>query len=158
MKREIPCTINGRKTKVFADPCSTVLDVLRDVLHLTGTKEGCGTGDCGACTIIWNGKAVNACLLLANRLEGSEIWTIEGLAKGDQLDPVQEAFVNEGATQCGFCTPGFVMRTKALLQETPNPGKEDIIQGLVGNMCRCTGYQDIVCAVKKAAEKEQKTF
>lgn len=154
MKRDIHCMINGRKTKVFADPCSTVLEVLRETLHLTGTKEGCGTGDCGACTIIWNGKSVNACLLLANRLENAEIWTIEGLARDDKLDPIQEAFIEEGATQCGFCTPGFIMRTKVLLEEAPNPDQETITQGLVGNMCRCTGYQDITRAVCKAAKKE----
>jgi carbon-monoxide dehydrogenase small subunit len=156
MKRDIHCTINGRKMTVFADPCSTVLDVLRDVLHLTGTKEGCGTGDCGACTILWNGKAVNSCLLLANRMEGAEVWTIEGLMKDGKLHPIQEAFIEEGATQCGFCTPGFILRTKALLDENPRPTDEEILMGLVGNICRCTGYKAIVAAVKSAAKKIRK--
>jgi len=153
MNREIRCTINGRSMVFSADPCATVLDVLRDVLHLLGTKEGCGTGDCGACTILWNGKAVNSCLLLANRMQDAEIWTIEGLGKDGKLHPVQEAYVEEGATQCGFCTPGFVMRTKAFLDETPKPTDEQIIQGLVGNVCRCTGYKHILAAVKSAAAK-----
>jgi carbon-monoxide dehydrogenase small subunit len=153
MKKDIHCIVNGRKITVTADPCSTVLDVLRDVLHLTGTKEGCGTGDCGACTIIWNGKAVNSCLLLANRMEGAEIWTIEGLMKDEKLHPIQEAFIEEGATQCGFCTPGFIMRIKALLDENPRPSDDEIVQGLVGNICRCTGYKSILAAVKCAVKK-----
>jgi carbon-monoxide dehydrogenase small subunit len=153
VKTDIRCTINGRGMTVFADPCSTVLEVLRDVLHLTGTKEGCGTGDCGACTIIWNGKAVNSCLMLAGRMEGAEILTIEGLMEDGKLHPIQEAFIEEGATQCGFCTPGFIMRTKALLDENPSPTEEQIIQGLVGNICRCTGYTSILAAVKSAARK-----
>ena len=142
-----------KKRKVFADPCVTVLDVLRDELYLTGTKEGCGTGDCGACTIIWNGKAINSCLLLANRMENAEIWTIEGLMKDGKLHPIQQAFIDEGATQCGFCTPGFIMRTKALLEENPKPTDDEIKQGLVGNICRCTGYKVIFAAVRKAAKK-----
>ncbi|MEW6081092.1 MAG: (2Fe-2S)-binding protein [Bacillota bacterium] len=153
MKRDISCAINGRKRRFTAEPCITVLDVLRDVLHLTGTKEGCGTGDCGACTVIWNGKAVNSCLLLANRMEGADIWTVEGMMKHGKLHPIQEAFVEEGATQCGFCAPGFIMRIKALLEENPNPSDDEIVQGLVGNLCRCTGYQDIISAVRRAAEK-----
>jgi carbon-monoxide dehydrogenase small subunit len=153
VKRDITCVINGRKRRFAADPCTTVLDVLRDVLHLTGTKEGCGTGDCGACTVIWNGKAVNSCLLLANRMEGADIWTIEGMMKHGNLHPIQEAFVEEGATQCGFCAPGFIMRIKALLEENPNPSDDEIVQGLVGNLCRCTGYQAIISAVRRAAEK-----
>jgi carbon-monoxide dehydrogenase small subunit len=152
MKRDMYCNINGRKRKVFADPCATVLDVLRDELYLTGTKEGCGTGDCGACTIIWNGKAVNSCLLLANRMENAEIWTIEGLMKDGKLHPIQQAFIDEGATQCGYCTPGFIMRTKALLEENPKPTDDEIRQGLVGNICRCTGYKAILAAVRKAAK------
>lgn len=153
MKRHISCTINGQKMNIFADPCTTVLDVLRDVVYLTGTKEGCGTGDCGACTILLNGKAVNACLLLANRMENAKIWTIEGMSKNGKLHPIQQAFIDEGAIQCGYCTPGFVMRTKALLEENPNPSEDEIRQGLVGNLCRCTGYQAIVAAVRRAAKK-----
>jgi carbon-monoxide dehydrogenase small subunit len=156
MKRAIRCTINGQKMSIEADPCSTVLDVLRDTLYLTGTKEGCGTGDCGSCTILWNGKSVNACLLLANRMEGAEIWTIEGMMLKGKLHPIQQAFVDEGATQCGYCTPGFVMRTKALLDANPNPTDDEIRQGLVGNICRCTGYKAIVSAVRKAAKTIKK--
>jgi carbon-monoxide dehydrogenase small subunit len=152
MNREIRCTINGRKRSFSAHPCSTVLDVLRDVLHMTGTKEGCGTGDCGACTILWNGKAINSCLLLANRMENADIWTIEGLMKDGKLHPIQEAFIEEGATQCGYCTPGFIMRTKAFLEQKSNPSIDEIKQGLSGNLCRCTGYTAIISAVKKAAK------
>ena len=156
MQRDIKCTINGRKRTVYADPCSSVLDVLRDVLHLMGTKEGCGTGDCGACTIIWNGKAVNSCLLLANRMENAEIWTIEGLMKDGELHPIQQAFIEAGATQCGFCNPGFIMRIKAMLEENPDPTDEEITQGLVGNICRCTGYKAIRDAVKIAVKKQRR--
>ena len=157
MKSDFSCTINGKKMRVSAHPCSTVLDVLREELHLTGTKEGCGTGDCGACTILWNGKAVNSCLMLANRMKEADIWTIEGLMQGEQLDPIQQAFIDAGATQCGFCTPGFIMRTKAFLHENSSPTDAEIRQGLVGNICRCTGYKAIVEAVKKAARTMQKT-
>jgi carbon-monoxide dehydrogenase small subunit len=152
MKKEISCTINGQNMNIEADPCSTVLDVLRDILYFTGTKEGCGTGDCGSCTILWNGKSVNACLLMANRMHESEIWTIEGMMQSGKLHPIQQAFIDEGATQCGYCTPGFVMRTKALLEANPNPSDDEIKQGLVGNICRCTGYKAIIGAVKKAAK------
>lgn len=153
MKREIHCKINGEKRTFRADPCSTVVDVLRDVLTLTGTKSSCETGDCGACTILWNGAAVNACLLLANRMEGAEITTIEGVMKGGRLDPIQEAFIEEDAAQCGFCTPGFILRVKSLLRENPNPSEEEIKLALAGNLCRCTGYIDIIAAVKNAAMK-----
>lgn len=153
MKKEIHCKINGEKRTFRADPCSTVIDVLRDELSLTGTKSSCETGDCGACTILWNGKAVNACLLLANRMEGAEIITIEGVMKGGKLDPIQKAFVEEDAAQCGFCTPGFILRIKAFLQENPNPSDEEIKLALAGNICRCTGYVDIIAAVKNVALK-----
>ena len=153
MKKEIHCKINGEKRTFQADPCSTVVDVLRDVLSLTGTKSSCETGDCGACTILWNGAAVNACLLLANRMEGAEIITIEGVLKGGRLDPIQKAFVEEDAAQCGFCTPGFILRVKSLLRENPNPSEEEIKLALAGNLCRCTGYIDIIAAVKNAALK-----
>jgi carbon-monoxide dehydrogenase small subunit len=152
MRTEFYCTVNGKKTRIRADTCSTILDVLRDELHLTGTKEGCGTGDCGACTIIWQGKAVNSCLMLANRMKDADIWTIEGLMQDGKLDPIQQAFIEEGATQCGFCTPGFIMRTKAFLSENAHPTKSEIKQALVGNICRCTGYKAIVEAVRKASE------
>jgi aerobic carbon-monoxide dehydrogenase small subunit len=153
MKKEIHCKINGEKRTFQADTGSTVLDVLRDVLSLTGTKSSCETGDCGACTILFNGNAVNACLLLANRMEGAEIITIEGVMKGGKLDPIQKAFVEEDAAQCGFCSPGFILRIKAFLQENPNPSDEEIKVALAGNLCRCTGYVDIIAAVKNAALK-----
>jgi len=153
MKKEIHCKINGEKRTFRADTGSTVLDVLRDVLSLTGTKSSCETGDCGACTILFNGNAVNACLLLANRMEGAEIITIEGVMKGGKLDPIQKAFVEEDAAQCGFCSPGFILRIKAFLQENPNPSDDEIKVALAGNLCRCTGYVDIIAAVRNAALK-----
>ena len=153
MARKISTKLNGRTIELSVEPGALVMDVLREVLHRTGTKEGCGTGDCGACTIIWNGKAVNSCLLLANRMDNAEIWTIEGMNQNDKLHPIQEAYIEEGATQCGFCTPGFIMRTKAFLEENPVPNKEDIKVGLSGNLCRCTGYVHIINAVQSAAKK-----
>ncbi len=153
MKREIISKINGKERKFVTEDSATVLEVLREILYLSGTKEGCGTGDCGACTIIWNDKAVNACLLLANRMDNADIWTIEGLTQNGKLHPIQEAYIEADAIQCGYCTPGFVMRTKALLEENPDPTNDDIIQGLVGNLCRCTGYQNIIEAVQLAKEK-----
>ena len=153
MQTAIRCKINGEQRTIEADNCMTALDVLRDILFLTGTKKSCETGDCGACTIIWNGKAVNSCLMPASRLEGAEVTTVEGLmsVEGD-LDPIQEAFIEAGASQCGFCTPGFVVRTKTLLKENPSPTREQIAEGLVGNICRCTGYKDIIDAVEIAAQ------
>ena len=153
MARKISTKLNGRTIELSVEPGALVMDVLREVLHRTGTKEGCGTGDCGACTIIWNGKAVNSCLLLANRMDNAEVWTIEGMNQNDKLHPIQEAYIEEGATQCGFCTPGFIMRTKAFLEENPDPNKEDIKVGLSGNLCRCTGYVHIINAVQSAAKK-----
>ncbi len=151
--RTINTTLNGRKIQLKIEPGVLVIDVLREVLHRTGTKEGCGTGDCGSCTIIWNGKAVNSCLLLANRMDNAEILTIEGLTDNDKLHPIQQAFIDAGATQCGFCTPGFILRTLALLEENPDPSEEEIKDGLIGNLCRCTGYVSIMRAVQIAAEK-----
>lgn len=153
MVKLITTTINGRNLSISVEPGQLVVDVLREQLFFSGTKNGCGTGDCGACTILWNGKAVNSCLLLANRLDNATVWTIEGLAQSGELDPVQEAFVEEGATQCGYCTPGFVMRTVAFLSEIENPTVRQIQEGLVGNVCRCTGYVHIINAVKSAATK-----
>jgi aerobic-type carbon monoxide dehydrogenase small subunit (CoxS/CutS family) len=156
MKKMIKTVLNGKEIELDIEPGLLVLDVLRDVLKRTGTKEGCGTGDCGACTILWNGKAVNSCLMLANRMNNAEIWTIEGLSNNDVLHPIQESFIEEGATQCGFCTPGFIIRTKALLDENPNPSEDDIKDGLSGNLCRCTGYVHIINAVQSAAKKMAK--
>jgi carbon-monoxide dehydrogenase small subunit len=130
----------------------SLLDILRNELNLQGTKKGCDEGDCGACSVIMNGRLVNACLVMANKLEGAEILTIEGLSLKEELHPIQQAFIESGAIQCGYCTPGMIMATYALLQENPRPSKEEIKQGLSGNLCRCTGYNKILGAVKLAVE------
>jgi len=149
---KIRFTVNGRKVDREVTADSRLLDLLRDDLHLTGTKEGCGEGECGACTVLIDGKAVNSCLVLAPQADGKDILTVEGLAKGDKLHPIQRAFVEKGAVQCGFCTPGFIMSTYALLKESPNPSNEEILTALEGNLCRCTGYTKIIEAVHYAAE------
>ena len=148
----IEIAINGRKRQFDVEPNKLLLNLLRDELYLTGTKYGCGIGECGACTVLLDGAPVLACLTLAVDADGRRVDTIEGLAEGDRLDPVQEAFLEEGAVQCGFCTPGFIMTTKALLRENPDPSEEEIREYLKGNLCRCTGYVNIVKAVKRAAE------
>lgn len=134
-----------------------LLDFLRDELGLTGTKEGCGEGECGACTVIIDGKAVNSCLVLLPEIDGSEVTTIEGLSKDGELDTIQKAFVDEGAVQCGFCTPGMIMSAKALLDRNDSPSDEEIMEAIEGNLCRCTGYYKIVQAIKTAAENLRKT-
>ncbi len=149
----IKMTINGDVVEVDVKPNETLLDVLRNKLYITGPKEGCGNGECGACTVIYNGKPINSCLVLAPEADGAEILTVEGLTKNGKLHPIQEAFIEENAFQCGFCTPGFIMSTKALLDRKKNPTREDIVEALAGNLCRCTGYQTIIRAVEKAAEK-----
>jgi len=150
---KLNCVVNGRRIEREIDPESRLLDVLRESLHLTGTKEGCGEGECGACTVLMDGRAVNSCLVLAPQAEGAEILTIEGLSNGRTLHPIQQAFVETGAVQCGFCTPGFIMSTVALLNEVPDPTDEEILAALEGNLCRCTGYGKIVEAVKLAASR-----
>jgi len=145
--------VNGEQVEIDVKPNETLLDVLRKKLYLTGAKEGCGNGECGACTIIYNGRPVNSCLILAPEADGAEILTVEGLSKDGKLHPLQEAFVEENALQCGYCTPGFIMSTKALLDKKPKPSKEDIIEALSGNLCRCTGYVTIIKAVLHAAKK-----
>ncbi len=150
---KLNCVVNGRRITRDIDPDSRLLDVLRETLSLTGTKEGCGEGECGACTVLMDGRAVNSCLVLAPQAEGAEILTIEGLSDGRTLHPIQQAFVETGAVQCGFCTPGFIMATLALLNEVPDPTDEDILSALEGNLCRCTGYAKILEAVKLAASR-----
>ena len=152
MKKEMQFTLNGDEVKVEVDPTWTLLYVLRDVLELTGTKFGCGYGECGACTVIVDGQAVNSCLLPALEAEGRSVTTIEGLAGADgQLHPLQKAFMDHGAVQCGFCTPGMIMSAKALLDETPDPSEDAVRESIAGNLCRCTGYVKIIEAVKAAA-------
>jgi aerobic carbon-monoxide dehydrogenase small subunit len=152
MKKEMQFTLNGEEVKVEVDPTWTLLYVLRDVLELTGTKFGCGYGECGACTVIMDGQAVNSCLLPALEAEGRRVSTIEGLAGADgQLHPLQKAFVEHGAVQCGFCTPGMIMSAKALLDEKQDPSEDEIKESIAGNLCRCTGYVKIIEAIKAAA-------
>jgi len=150
--KQIKVTVNGILYELSVQPWETLLDVIREHLGLTGTKEGCGLGECGACTIIMDGKTVNSCLVLAVEADNRVITTIEGLANGDELHPIQEAFVKCGGLQCGFCTPGMIMSTKALLEEKPNPSEEEVRKGIAGNFCRCTGYTKIIESVKVAAK------
>ncbi len=140
--------VNGRAIEVFVDPTWTLLRVLREELRLTGTKKGCGQGDCGVCTVIMNGRAVNACLILALQAEGKEIETIEGLGSPEKLHPIQASFIKHGAVQCGFCTPGMLMSAAALLRKNPHPDEAEIKRGISGNLCRCTGYVKIIKAIQ----------
>ena len=151
--REIRLKVNGETHTLTVRPWATLLEVIREELGLTGTKEGCGEGECGACTVIMDGKATNACIVLAVEADGREITTIEGLAESGRLHPIQEAFVETGGLQCGFCTPGMVLTTKLLLDATPDPTEAQIREGLSGNFCRCTGYTKIIESVKVAAQK-----
>ena len=153
MKRQMKFKVNGRDYQVEADPSMRLLDLIRDVLCLTGTKEGCSEGECGACTVILDGDAVTSCLLLAGQAEGRELVTIEGVKTDKELSRLQQAFVKYGAVQCGFCTPGMIMSAKALLDKNPHPTEEEIRTALAGNLCRCTGYKKIVEAVQAAAEE-----
>ncbi|MBI2998278.1 MAG: (2Fe-2S)-binding protein [Deltaproteobacteria bacterium] len=151
MKKKIRITLNGNVVSPEVSAHRLLLDLLRDEIGLTGTKEGCGTGDCGACTVLLNGKPVNSCLVLSGELDGADIVTIEGLQIGRELHPIQQAFIQDGGAQCGYCTPGMLMMSKALLDENPNPTEEEIRFALAGNLCRCTGYAKIVKAVQDAA-------
>lgn len=145
--------VNGRRYKLAVEPYEMLLDVLRDSLGLMGTKMGCAEGECGACTVIMEGKAILSCLTLAVQADGKEILTIEGLQKGpDDLHPLQEAFANHGAVQCGYCTPGMIMAAKAILDHDPNPSEDMVRKGLSGNLCRCTGYEGPVKATLEAAK------
>lgn len=151
--KEIRLNVNGTDYDIAVRPHATLLEVLREDLGLIGTKEGCGEGECGACTVIIEGKAANSCIVLALEADGKEVTTIEGLADGGKLHPIQEAFVEIGGLQCGFCTPGMILSTKVLLDANPNPTDEEIKKGLEGNFCRCTGYTKIIESVKVAAQK-----
>ncbi len=148
MKSLIHMTINNKEYEVAVQPNQTLVDVLRYELRLTGTKKGCGTGDCGSCTVIMDGKPVNSCLVLAVQANGRKITTIEGLESEEGLHPIQKAFTEKGAIQCGFCSPGMILSSKNLLDRNPRPTEEEIRRAISGNLCRCTGYQKIVDAVK----------
>ncbi len=151
-KVHVQTTINGEAVEYLCEPRQSLLEVLRDVLYLTGAKEGCNNGNCGACSVILDGSLVNSCLVLGAELEGKSLETIEGLADPDQLHPIQDAFLENAALQCGICTPGFIMAAKALLDDNPNPTEHEIRYWLAGNLCRCTGYDKIVRAVQDAAQ------
>lgn len=155
-KVKIRFSVNGETQSVEAYPMERLLDVLREQLHLTGTKEGCGEGECGACTVFINGEIVNSCLVPVAQVEGAAIKTIEGVASGDQLHAVQQAFVESGGAQCGICTPGMVLAAVDLLERNPNPTEAEIRTGLAGNLCRCTGYMKIFESVVRACERGHK--
>lgn len=155
-KVQVSTTINGDAVSYLCEVDETLLDVLRDRLGLTGSKEGCGTGDCGACSVMLDGRVVCSCLVLGAEAEGREVRTVEGIAAGDKLHPLQEKFLEFAALQCGICTPGFLVSAKALLDRNPNPTETEIRFGLAGNLCRCTGYDKIVRAVQAAAAEMRK--
>ena len=155
-KHHIRTTLNGDEIDVLVEPAQSLLDVLRDELHMTGTKEGCATGDCGACSVTIDGNLVCSCLVLGVEVGGRNIETIEGMANGDQLHPLQDKFIEHVALQCGICTPGLLIAAKHLLEENPDPTEEEVRYGLAGNLCRCTGYQKVVEAVLDAAQVMQK--
>jgi len=157
MKQVIRLVVNGETYEVIVKASETLPDVLRDKLRLTGTKEGCDTGKCGACTVLIDGQAVRSCLTLAVSVEDKEITTIEGLAKGEELHPLQQAFIEQGALQCGFCTPGMILTAKAFLDENPTPTEDEVKEAIAGNICRCTGYSSIVEAIQEAAVAMDKT-
>jgi carbon-monoxide dehydrogenase small subunit len=150
-KRHVTATINGEPVEFLCDPGALLLDVLRDQLGLTGTKEGCGTGDCGACSVELDGRVVCSCLVLAAEAEGAEIETIEGMASGGELHPLQQQFLAEAALQCGICTPGVLVAARALLERNPDPSESEVRFWLAGNLCRCTGYDKIIRAVMQTA-------
>lgn len=152
-KIELAFSVNGETRSVAAHPMARLLDVLREQLHLTGTKEGCGEGECGACSVFIDGKIVNSCLVPVAQVEGAEIKTIEGIASGSQLHAVQQAFIDCGGAQCGICTPGMVLAAVDLLERNPNPTAADIRTGLAGNLCRCTGYMKIFESVVRACQE-----
>lgn len=146
--------LNGEDVEVLVKPWQTLLEVLRDELHLTGSKEGCGNGNCGACTVQFDGKVIDSCLTLGIEADSHDVLTIEGLDNAGKLHPIQQAFVDYSGLQCGFCTPGFIMATKALLESNPHPTEREIRAGIAGNLCRCTGYDKIVKAIQAVVSKE----
>ncbi len=153
MKIPVSLKVNGEKYDVVIEPYRTLLDVLREELRLTGSKKGCDAGDCGACTVLLDGKPVNACLVLAATVQDADILTIEGLAQNGKLHPLQQAFISEGAVQCGFCTPGVLMSLKALVDHNPSPTLDDVKTAMAGNLCRCTGYAKVFKAVAAATRQ-----
>jgi len=155
MKQVIELKVNGEMYEVAVEPNRTLLEVLRENLGLTGAKEGCDVGDCGSCTVLINGKAVHACLMLAMEAQGKDILTIEGLAKEGELHPLQKSFVEHGAIQCGYCTPGMILAAKSLLDKAPQPTEEEVKKAIAGNLCRCTGYTKIIESINAAAGKRR---
>lgn len=156
MKKQLKFKVNGQPYELYVEPKTLLVQVLRDHLGLTGTKRGCSDSSCGSCTINLNGMAVKSCSVLALQANGAEVVTVEGLAKGNELSPLQKAFLDHGAYQCGFCTPGMLMASTALLNENPKPTKEQIKEGIDGNICRCTGYNSIIRAVTAVVKGEYK--
>jgi aerobic carbon-monoxide dehydrogenase small subunit len=157
MSHIVEITVNGEPWRVTLEPGEVLVDTIRNRLGLTGTKKGCGTGDCGSCTVILNGKAVNSCIVLTVETDGAEIWTVEGLRTGGGLHPLQKAFIERGAIQCGFCTPGMLMSAKALLDACSAPTEEQIKTAISGNLCRCTGYAKIIEAIDYAVSLGRRT-
>lgn len=154
MKYRINFTLNNEEVSYEVEPNKTLLRMLRDDFDLTGAKEGCGQGECGACTILLDGKPVNSCLILAVDADGKDILTIEGLSSGNELDELQLSFITNGALQCGYCTPGMILSAKGLLNENPHPTEEEVKEAISGNLCRCTGYKKIIEAIMKVAENQ----
>lgn len=158
MLKKINCVVNGEALEIEVDIRESLLDMLRDRLHLTGTKKGCGVGECGACAVLIDGNTMDSCIYMAVWADGKEITTIEGITHDDgTLSDIQQSFVDKGAVQCGFCTPGFIISTTALLNKNKNPNKDEIRRGLSGNLCRCTGYQKILDAVETTVEQRRKS-
>ena len=151
-KIPVSFTVNGDPVEILVEPWQTLMDALRDELQLTGTKEGCSNGNCGACTVMLNERAIDSCCMLAAEVEGQDVITIEGLAKGGELDPLQRAFIDYGALQCGFCIPGFLVSARAFLNTNPHPSEDEIRHAIAGNLCRCTGYDKIVRAIQHVAD------
>jgi aerobic-type carbon monoxide dehydrogenase small subunit (CoxS/CutS family) len=156
MKKELKFKVNGQPYELFVKPKTLLVEVLRDLIGLTGTKRGCNSSSCGACTVMLNGMSVKSCSVLALQANGAEVVTVEGLAKGNELSPLQKAFLDHGSYQCGFCTPGMLMSSTALLTENPRPTKQQIREGIDGNICRCTGYNSIIRAVTAVVKGEYK--